>query len=366
MRTIFKTSYDPDINLFKDRFHRLCYVLLCAVLILFPFFLNEYFIGELTLTLIWAIAGMGLMILVGQSGQVSLGHSAFMATGAYSVVILQSKLGLPFILALPAAGLISALLGVLIALPTTRLHGIYLAILTLAISVLVEDIIVLAEPLTGGVNGMFASDIVIFGINFGRYSNIENLYWLVLFTTILLVLVYKNILRTPIGRAFASIRDSEVSASAMGVNVVLTKAVAFGVSSFFTGIAGAFFGHFATAFNYETFNVIMSITILLMIVIGGVGSIHGAFFGAIVITLLPVLISFLRDFIFQGTSINLMVLPGIETGIFSLILILVILFEPRGIYGAWLKTRTYFELFPLYRKDMFRRQKSYLKTERLR
>lgn len=366
MRTIFKTSYDPDINLFKDRFHRLCYAVLCIVLILFPFFLNEYFLGELTLTLIWAIAGMGLMILVGQSGQVSLGHSAFMATGAYSVVILQSKLGLPFILALPAAGLISALLGVLIALPTTRLHGIYLAILTLAISVLVEDIIVLAEPLTGGVNGMFASDIVIFGINFGRYSNIANLYWLVLFTTILLVLVYKNILRTPIGRAFASIRDSEVSASAMGVNVVLTKAVAFGVSSFFTGIAGAFFGHFATAFNYETFNVIMSITILLMIVIGGVGSIHGAFFGAIVITLLPVLISFLRDFIFQGTSVNLMALPGLETGIFSLIIILVILFEPRGIYGVWVKTRTYFELFPLYRKDMFRRQKSYLKTERLR
>ena len=96
-----------------------------------------------------------------------------MATGAYSVVILQSKLGLPFILALPAAGLISALLGVLIALPTTRLHGIYLAILTLAISVLVEDIIVLAEPLTGGVNGMFASDIVIFGINFGRYSTLQ-------------------------------------------------------------------------------------------------------------------------------------------------------------------------------------------------
>ena len=105
VRTIFKTSYDPDINLFKDRFHRLCYVLLCVVLILFPFFLNEYFIGELTLTLIWAIAGMGLMILVGQSGQVSLGHSAFMATGAYSVVILQSKLGLPFILALPSCWL---------------------------------------------------------------------------------------------------------------------------------------------------------------------------------------------------------------------------------------------------------------------
>ena len=156
-------------------------------------------------------------------------------------------------------------------------------------------------------------------------------------------------MRTPIGRACASIRDSEVSASAMGVNVVLTKAVAFGVSSFFTGIAGAFFGHFATAFNYETFNVIMSITILLMIVVGGVGSIHGAFFGAIVITLLPVLISFLRDFIFQGTAINLMALPGIETGIFSLILILVIFCSSllNEKFRKYISTKSTLIFFPL-------------------
>ena len=178
MRTVFKKSYDPDINLFKDSFHRNCYILLFFIVLLAPFFVSEYLIGELTLTLIWAIAGLGLMILVGQSGQVSLGHSAFMAIGAYSVVILQNKLGFSFLLALPSAGLISAIIGFLIALPTTKLHGIYLAILTLAISVLVEDLIVLAAPITGGVNGMFAPDIEIFTINFGRYSSISNLYLL--------------------------------------------------------------------------------------------------------------------------------------------------------------------------------------------
>ena len=366
MRTVFKKSYDPDINLFKDSFHRNCYILLFFIVLLAPFFVSEYLIGELTLTLIWAIAGLGLMILVGQSGQVSLGHSAFMAIGAYSVVILQIKLGFSFLLALPLAGLISAIIGFLIALPTTKLHGIYLAILTLAISVLVEDLIVLAAPITGGVNGMFAPDIEIFTINFGRYSSISNLYWLVLLSTIFLVFLYKNILRSPLGRNFAAIRDSEISAAAMGVNVVTTKGLAFAISSFYTGIAGAFFGHFATAFNYETFNVIMSITILLMIVVGGVGSIHGAFLGAIFVTLLPVSISFFRDFALENVGLNITTLPGVETGVFSIILIAFLMFEPLGLYGAWIKTRTYFELFPLYRKDMFRRQKSYLKTERLR
>ena len=366
MRTVFKKSYDPDINLFKDSFHRNCYILLFFIVLLAPFFVSEYLIGELTLTLIWAIAGLGLMILVGQSGQVSLGHSAFMAIGAYSVVILQNKLGFSFLLALPSAGLISAIIGFLIALPTTKLHGIYLAILTLAISVLVEDLIVLAAPITGGVNGMFAPDIEIFTINFGRYSSISNLYWLVLLSTIFLVFLYKNILRSPLGRNFAAIRDSEISAAAMGVNVVTTKGLAFAISSFYTGIAGAFFGHFATAFNYETFNVIMSITILLMIVVGGVGSIHGAFLGAIFVTLLPVSISFFRDFASEHVGLNITTLPGVETGVFSIILIAFLMFEPLGLYGAWIKTRTYFELFPLYRKDMFRRQKSYLKTERLR
>ena len=246
MRITFKTSYDPDINLFKDRVHKLQYMLLLFFAAILPFFVDDYYLGEITLILIWSIAGMGLMILVGHSGQVSLGHAAFMAVGAYSVIILQENLGLHFLIALPMAGLLSSLLGILIAIPTTKLHGIYLAILTLAVSILVEDIIVLAEPLTGGVNGIFAPDIELFSINFNRYGNIDGLYWLILLFTALLVILYKNILRSPLGRSFAAVRDSEISALAIGVNVARVRTVAFAISCFITGIAGAFFGHFVT------------------------------------------------------------------------------------------------------------------------
>ena len=366
MRTVFKTSYDADIRLFKHGAQAFWYALLLAVAITLPLALDSFYIGEATNVLIWAIAGMGLMLLVGHTGQASLGHAAFLAAGAYANVILQTDYGLPFIASFPLAGLIAGLVGYLIALPTTRLHGIYLAIATLAVSVLTEDIIVLGEAVTGGVNGLFAPDIEIFGLGFNRYGNPKGLYWLVLAITVVVVLAYRNILRSPLGRSFAAVRDSEISAQAMGVNIARTKAVAFALSTAITGLAGALMGHFATVFNHETFNIVMSINLLLMIVIGGLGAIHGAFFGAIVIGLLPLSISLVRDWLAAVLGLGSIAIPGLESAIFATILILFILFEPMGLYGRWLKIRTYFELFPFYRRDMFRRQKSYLKTERTR
>ena len=366
MRTIFKTSYDADINLFRDREQGFWYMALLVLSLILPFLLDTFWLGEITNVLIWAIAGMGLMILVGQTGQASLGHAAFLAVGCYANVLLQDPVGLPFILSFPLAGLIAGIAGMLIALPMTRLHGVYLAIGTLAIAILTEDLIVIAEPLTSGVMGLVAPTIEIFGIQFDRYGTPGRFYWLVLAVTILTILAYRNILRTPLGRSFAAIRDSEVSARAMGVNVAWTKAISFGISSAITGLAGALMGHFAGIFNNETFNIIISIQLLLMIVIGGLGSIHGAFFGAIIVALMPQTIAILRDTVggvFGGGSVAI---PGLESAIFGGILILFILFEPMGIYGRWIKIRTYFQLFPFYRRDMFRRQKSYLKTERMR
>ncbi len=366
MRTVFKTSYDADINYFQHSAQATWYMLLLVLAIILPFLLGTFAIGEMTNMLIWAIAGMGLMVLVGQTGQASLGHAAFLAVGCYANVLLQEKLGFPFLLSFPLAGVIAGLAGVLVALPTTRLHGIYLAIATLAVSILADDIIVLAEPLTNGVIGLFAPTIEIFGFKFDRYANPDGFYWLVLAVTVLVVLVYRNLLRSPLGRSFAAVRDSEVSAQAMGVNVARTKATSFGISTAITGLAGALMGHYAGIFNNETFNVIISIQLLLMIVIGGLGSIHGAFFGAIIVALMPQAIAISRDWIgglFGGGTVAI---PGLESAIFGAILILFILFEPMGIYGRWIKIRTYFQLFPFYRKDMFRRQKSYLKTERMR
>ncbi len=366
MRFVFKTSYDADIRLFKHNAQAFWYALLFVVAILLPFLLDDFLIGEATLVLIWAICGMGLMILVGQTGQASLGHAAFMAVGAYSNVIYQTELGMPFLVSFPLSGLTAGVAGALIALPTTKLHGIYLAIATLAISVLAEDLIVILEPITNGVAGLFAPDIEIFGFVFSRYGNPNELYWLILLITFAVVYVYRNLLRSPTGRAFAAVRDSEVSAKAMGVNVARTKMVAFAISCTITGLGGALMGHFATVFTHETFNLIISITLLLMIVVGGLGTIHGAFFGAVIIVALPLLIAFSRDGLANLLGMTSITIPGLESGLFGLILVLFILFEPMGIYGRWVKIRTYFELFPFYRKDMFRRQKSYLKTERTR
>jgi branched-chain amino acid transport system permease protein len=314
------------------------------------------------LMLIWSIAGMGLMLLVGHTGQISLGHATFMAVGAYTNVIAQTQFGWPFWASLPLAGICAGLAGVLVALPTTKLHGIYMAIATIAIGILADDLIVILAPWTGGVSGLFAPAIEVFGINFDRFGNVSGLYWLVLGITTIIVLGYRNILRSPLGRSFAAVRDSEISAQSIGVNIARTRTISFAISCAITGIAGALMGHFSFVFTNETFSLVISINLLLMIVIGGLGFIHGAFIGAALVTFLPSAISFTRDAFFQDATI----IPGIESGIFGAILIIVILFEPMGIYGRWLKIRTYFELFPFYRKDMFRRQKNYLKTERMR
>ncbi|MBZ0163843.1 MAG: branched-chain amino acid ABC transporter permease [Notoacmeibacter sp.] len=366
MRILFKTSYDYDIRMFKHWYQARWYILLLVLAVAAPWLLGTFMVGEVTNVLIWALAGMGLMILVGQTGQASLGHAAFLAVGCYSNVILQERLGLPFILTFPLSGLIAGLAGVALAIPTTRLHGIYLAIATLAVSIMVEDLIVLAEPLTGGVSGLFAPDIEIFGLTINRYVDPELFYWLTLAIVVIVLYLYRNLLRSPLGRAFAAVRDSEISAQAMGVNVARTKAKAFGLSTAITGLAGALMGHFAGIFTHETFNILISIQMLLMIVVGGLGFIHGAFFGAVIIAFLPQALAIARDWVGTALGTGSVIVPGLENAVFGVILVLFILFEPMGIYGRWLKVRTYFELFPFYRRDMFRRQKSYLKTERMR
>ena len=350
MRIQFKTSYDHDMRLFPDAWTACVYGALMVVMVLLPVLLDEFFLGEITNVLIWAIGGLGLMLLTGQSGQASLGHAAFLAMGCYSNTILIEQ-GLPFVIAFPLAGVLTGLFGMVIAIPAIRLHGIYLAMATIAVSVLADDVIVLLEPWTGGVSGKFPEPIVIFGFEIERWSQPGRFYYLVLAVTVISTLFYRNLLRAPMGRAFAAVRDSEVSATALGVHIPRTKAIAFGLSCMITGWAGALMGYHAGTFNNETFSLVISITLLMMIVIGGA-----------VVAFLPQALSMTTD-LFGGSGVAI---PGLETGVFGLILILFILFEPTGIYGRWLKIRTWFELFPFARKAMFRRQKSYLKTERLR
>ena len=366
MRVHFKTGYDHDIRLFPDGREALRYAALLALAAALPLLLDDFLIGEATNVLIWAIAGMGLMLLTGHAGQPSLGHAAFLAAGCYANAILMDRFGLPFLVSFPLAGIVTGLIGVLIAIPALRLHGIYLAIATLALSILTEDIIVLTEPWTGGVVGMTAPAISIAGVEVDRLASPDRFYWLCLAVAVLVTLGYRNILRAPLGRAFVAIRDSEISAQAMGVDPARTKAAAFGLSCMTTGWAGALMGHFFFTFNHEVFTVVISIQLLLMIVIGGLGSIQGAYYGAAVVGIVPQAINLARDGIAGALGGGGVAVPGLEAGIFGLILVVFILFEPLGIHGRLVKWRLYFELFPFYRRDMFRRQRSYLKTERLR
>lgn len=368
MRFLFKTSYDADISLFEHRTQALWYGLLLLLALAAPLYFvaigDAYLLGEISGFLILAIAGMGLMLLTGHTGLPSLGHATFMALGCYFNVNLLGA-GLPWIIAFPLSGIIAGILGTVIALPVLRLHGVYLALATLAMSILTSDFVVIAEPWTGGISGVAVPDINLFGIEINRYATPYKFYYLVLFVAILIVWFYRNLLRTPTGRSFMAVRDSEISAQAMGINLTGTKALSFFLSATAAGLAGALFGHSAGYVTNETFDLIMSITLLLMIVIGGLGFIHGAFFGAIVVCIIPVAIANGRTFLATTFDVNITV-PGLEIALFAFVLICFIMFEPMGLYGRWLKIRTYFELFPFYRKDMLKRQKTYLKTERIK
>jgi len=359
MRFHFKTSYDQDIRLFPDRWSFSVYAVFLLLLLALPWLIDSFYLGEVTNVLIWSVAGLGLMLLTGQTGQVSLGHSAFLALGCYLCVNFIG-MGMPFLVAFLLAGVVTGFLGGIIALPALRLHGVYLAIFTLALAILADDIIVILAPWTGGVNGMMSPDIWIFGLEVNRWVNPEYWYYLALGTALLVTLIYRNLLRSPMGRAFAAVRDSEISAQAMGIDVARTKTLAFGLSCAFAGLGGALMGLFAGAFNNETFNFLIAIQLLMAIIIGGLGFIHGAFLGAVIIAFLPQFLSIVTD------QVPFAKIPGLEAGVFGIMLIAFILFEPFGIYGRWLKIRTWLELFPFARRDMFRRQKTYLKTERLR
>jgi len=364
MKVIFKTSYDNDIDLHEDGWARGKIALLLVIMAALPFVVGEYYLAEVTNTLIWALAGMGLMLLVGHTGQASLGHAAFLAIGAYTDAALMN-IGVPWLISFPLAGIAAGVFGAIVAIPAVRMSGIYLAIATLALFVIVEEVIIIAEPITGGVGGIFAPSINIFGMDFDRYSNLDNFYWLCLAVVALVTWGYANLMRSPTGRSFLAVRDSEVSARALGINVTRTRSLAFGLSCAMTGLAGSLMGHYIAFFNYELFSIFISINLLLVVTIGGLGFIQGAFFGAILISAVPQVISILRDTLKSSAGIDLS-MPGLDTLIFSIILVTFIIYEPNGLYGRWLKIRAWFQLFPLARRDMFRRQKTYVKTERMK
>jgi branched-chain amino acid transport system permease protein len=278
--------------------------------------------------------------------------------GAYTEALMQAA-GVPFVISIACAALFSAAVGVIVGLPALRLKGIYLAIATLAFNVIVEEIITRWESLTGGNSGKHVKPVEIFGY---ALESDAAFYYLCLALTVICCLGCVNLLRSPTGRAFVAIRDSEISASCMGVNLARTKTMSFALSAALTGIGGALYAHKLAFISPEQFTLLVSIELITIVILGGIGFLHGAVLGAAFVIVLPQLISLAKDYLPEGTA----ALSGLQATVFGLVLVLFIIFEPMGLYGRWLKVRTWFELFPFYRRGMFRRQKAYMKSERLR
>ncbi len=358
MRFIFKTDYVQDIRLVKHGGQMFWYGTLLLLLIAAPWVIPEYWLAQLTFVLIYSIVGLGLMLLAGFTGLFSLGHAAFLGVGAYTQAAL-TQWGAPFPLALAAAGLLSAAVGMVVGLPALRVKGIYLGIATLAFGFIVEEVFARWESVTGGNAGTHLKAPDLFG---WKLDTGESFYGLCLVITVLATLGILNLLRSPTGRAFVAIRDSEISAQSMGIHLARYKTTSFALSAALAGIGGALYAHKLAFISPDQFNIVQSIDLLLMVVIGGLGSVHGAFLGSIFLITMPQVIALAKDFLPAAVGQA----PGLQGLVYGLVLIAFVLFEPMGLYGRWLKVRTYFQVFPFYRRGLFKRQKSFQKSERLR
>ena len=358
MQIVFKTSYDQDINLLSRTGEYIRVTLVVLLMLAAPIFLDAYYLSELGLLLVYVIAGIGLMILTGFTGQVSFGHAAFLGIGAYCHSILMTA-GVPFTVSLVLTTIFTGTIGMLLGRSASKMHGFYLAVATLAFLIIVETIIGEWTSLTGGYAGFAVPELQVFGF---YLTELWQQYYVDLALTFFVVWGTANLFRSPSGRSFMAVRDSELSARSLGINVEWTKIQSFGISAAITGMAGVLLAHHLAYLSPETFGVLESLKLLLMIVVGGLGSIPGAIFGAVFVSLLPVVLSLLRDVLPSAISQQ----AGLEPMLFGLIIVLFVVFEPAGINGRWKKLLHFFETFPYYRKASFVRQKSYLKTERLR
>ena len=261
--------------------------ILLAVACALPFLVSNYRTFQLTLVLVYAIALLGLNILTGYSGQISLGHGAFYALGAYCAAILMDKAGVPYWATVPAAGAVCFVAGFLFGLPALRLEGLYLALATFALGVAMPQLLKYhhLEKWTGGVQGIVIPKP---DAPFDLPLNADQwLYFFVLFCTLVMFVLGWNLLRGRVGRALTAIRDHAIAAEAMGVHNALYKSTAFGVSALYTGVAGAL-GAIAVQFVApDSFNIFLSIVFLVGIVVGGLASISGALYGALFIQFVP-------------------------------------------------------------------------------
>ena len=325
-----------DLTLLPSRASRLATALFLAALAVLPLYASSYLLDVANRIGIFVIAALGLNILTGFTGLISLGNAAFMAIGAYAAAWLAQHLGLGFVASIPLAGLITAALGMLVGIPSLRLRGLYLAMATLAAHFIVEFLIVHWEKVTGGVAGITVPLPTVAGI---VIDSDRKVFYLIMPVAVLAVLFAANLFRTRAGRAFIAIRDQEMSAAVMGINVFKYKLLSFALSSFYAGIAGALLACQAKIITPENFPITIAIDCLAMIIIGGLGSVSGAIFGAIFLTVLPELLRLGTTTLSGSFPALVGNLAAMKELVFGVLIICFLIFEPHGLAAIWRRLR---------------------------
>ncbi len=346
---IFHTTYESDMALRRTPIMRWRIILSVAFVLIFPFFGNSYTLTLANTIGIVSIGAIGINILTGFTGQISLGQGGFMAIGAYTSGILVTYVGLPWYLTIPVACVVTALVGAFFGLPSLRLKGLYLAIATLAAQQIIQWGIV-RSPL--GVDALVVPPITVFGtalhkLKVGPFGGLNFwFYWLIYGLVFLTILFAVNLFRTRVGRAFIAIRDQDIAAEVMGVNLFRYKLLSFATSSFIVGLAGALLGQYRGIINYERFTIDTSIFYLAVIIIGGLGSVSGSVYGSIFMVLVPALLSNLGQ-MFSGSGLGIArLVPFAQQAVFGITIILFLVFEPEGLAKIWRDIKDYFRLWP--------------------
>ena len=340
---VYHRSYRADLALRATRIEYVRLALTAAVVVAAPFLVSPTWLTVLDQIGIAAIGAIGLNILVGSTGQISLGQGGFLAVGAYTAGLLSAKAGFPFVPGIAGAAAMTAVVGAFFGLPALRLKGLYLAIATLASQQIILWVVTHWDAVTGGTTAVVVPPPDLFGIDI---AGDFNFYWVILFFAVVAVLATTNLLRSDIGRAFVAIRDQDIAASAMGVDVTRYKVLAFFVSSGLVGVAGALTAYHTQIVSWERFTLETSILYLAMIIVGGLGSVSGAIYGAAFIVALP---AFIQEMSFSvGGAFTFLEreLPAIQQLIFGLVIVLFLIFEPRGLARIWERMKDYFRLWP--------------------
>ncbi|MGH8064053.1 MAG: branched-chain amino acid ABC transporter permease [Candidatus Entotheonellia bacterium] len=339
----FRIRYRDDERIFDTPAPIVALVLLLSVLCTIPLLASTYWLDVLNRIGIAIIGALGLNILIGFTGQISIGHAAFLAVGAYTTAILEAKAGLPFFLAIPGAALVTAVFGLLFGLPSLRLKGLYLAIATLAAHFITTYVIIHWEGMTGGVLGLLVPTPTLFDL---ALDSDPRIFYVIFACVIPAAFFAKNLLRTKVGRAFIAIRDRDVAAQVIGVSLFKYKLLAFLISSFYAGVAGGLMAHHSRILFPDAFTLLVAIDYLAMIIIGGMGSILGSIFGAIFMTLLPEVLKLTATSLSGVYPQSFGLIASARDVIFGLAIITFLIFEPEGLARIWLRVRTYWKLWP--------------------